>query len=52
MILSWNDAYKTKKTKIVSMMSTKHTGQLTDSSKRHQATKQLIRKPDVCHPVI
>lgn len=47
MVLRWNDAYKTKKVKIVSMMSTKHTGELKESGKIHHATKQPIRKPDV-----
>jgi len=47
MTLRWNDAYKTKKVKIVSMMSTKHTGVLKESGKIHHATKEPILKPDV-----
>ena len=47
MVLRWNDAYKTKKMKVVSMMSTKHTGQLQQTGKIHHATKLPIRKPDV-----
>ena len=47
MVLRWNDPYKTKKVKIVSMMSTKHVGDIVDAGKLHHATKQQIRKPDV-----
>ena len=47
MVLRWSDAYKTKKKKVVSMMSTKHTGQIIDSGKKHHSTKQAILKPDV-----
>ena len=46
-VLRWNDAYKTKSTKIVSMMSTKHTGVLQESGKIHHATKLPIKKPEV-----
>ena len=47
MILRWSDAYKKKKVKIVSMMSTKHVGKLVDTDKIHFSTKQPIIKPDV-----
>jgi len=46
MVCRWNDAYKTKSTtKIVSRMSTKHTGQLADTGSKHYANKQNILKP-------
>ena len=48
-ICRWNDAYKTKSVKIVSMMSTKHTGELVDTGKTHFQTKRNILKPDVIH---
>ena len=40
MTLRWNNGYKTKKVKIVSMMSTKHTGVLKESGKIHHAAKE------------
>ena len=47
MVCRWNDCYKTKSKKVVSMMSTKHTGNLVNTGKIHYATKQHIIKPDV-----
>ena len=47
MVCRWNDAYKSKKDKIVSMMSTVHTGKITQSDKIHYATKEKILKPEV-----
>ena len=46
-VLRWNDTTKTKKEKIVSMLSTIHIGQLIDSGKEHFRTKETIYKPDV-----
>ena len=40
MACRWNDCYKSKKTKIVSMLSTKHTGDLVGSGKMHYASKR------------
>ena len=42
-----NDCYKTKSKKIVSMMSTRHVGELVDTGKIHFSTKDPIIKPDV-----
>ena len=47
MVLCWNDPYKTKSVKIVSMMSTKHVGGIIEADKQHYATKKQIKKPDV-----
>ena len=47
MVLRWNDAYKTKTKKIVSTMSTKHTGVLKETGKINHASKEPVRKPDV-----
>ena len=47
MIMRWNDAYKTKSNKIVSMMSTKHVAELADTGKNHFQSKAEVRKPDV-----
>ena len=47
MIMRWNDAYKTKSKKIVSMMSTRHVGILVGTGKMHYASKDEIIKPDV-----
>lgn len=46
MVMRWNDCYKTKKKKIVSMMSTRHTGELVDTGKIHYQSKEEIIKPD------
>ena len=35
MICRWNDTYKIKSIKIVSVMSAKHTGELVDTGKTH-----------------
>ena len=45
--LRWNDAYKSKKTKIVSCLSTKHTGELVETDKVNFASKRKVVKPDV-----
>ena len=47
MVMRWNDCYKTKSKKIVSMMSTKHTGEIVATGKIHFSSKQEIMKPDV-----
>lgn len=47
MVMRWNDASKTKKTKIVSMLSTMHTGAMHDSGKKKRDTDETIEKPDV-----
>ncbi|XP_066918855.1 piggyBac transposable element-derived protein 4-like [Clytia hemisphaerica] len=47
MVLRWNDVTKTKKEKVVSMLSTIHTGQLIDSGKRNFRTGEAVYKPDV-----
>ena len=47
MVLRWNDVTKTKTTKIVSMLSTVHTGELIDSGKVNRSTKLPVMKPDV-----
>lgn len=46
-VMRWNDLTKTKKVKIVSMMSTIHTFELFDSNKRNRQTGEIIQKPDV-----
>ena len=46
MVFRWNDCYKTKSKKIVSMMSTRHVGELVGTGKIHYATKDEIIKPD------
>ena len=46
MVMRWNDCYKTKKKKIVSMLSTRHVGELVGTGKVHYATKDEIIKPD------
>ena len=43
----WNDAYKSKKTKIVSCLSTKHTGELVETEKLNFASKRKVVKPDL-----
>ena len=45
MACRWNDCYKLKKTKIVSMLSTKHTGELVGNGKIHYSSKKEIVKP-------
>ena len=47
MVMRWIDAYKTKSNKIVSMMSTKHIGELVNTGKIHFQSKAEVRKPDV-----
>ena len=47
MICRWNDAYKTKSVKLVSIMSTKHTGKLVDTGKTQFHAKQNVLKTDV-----
>ncbi|XP_066915080.1 piggyBac transposable element-derived protein 4-like [Clytia hemisphaerica] len=47
MVLRWNDTTKTKKEKIVSMLSTIHLGTLVDSGKKNYATQETVYKPDV-----
>ena len=44
MVLLWND--QTKSVKIVSMMSTKHIGDIVEAGKVHFATKKQIKKTD------
>ena len=47
MVCRWTDCYKKTKTKIVSLMSTKHTGDLVATGKTHYSSKLKIFKPDV-----
>lgn len=46
-VLRWNDTTKTKKEKMVSMLSTIHTGEMKDTTKRDRKTNLVIKKPDV-----
>ena len=46
LVLRWNDVSKEKSNKLVSMLSTKHTGKLV-FVKNHFRTKEPIYKPDV-----
>jgi len=46
-VLRWNDPYKTKSQKVVSLMSTKHTGEIAETGRIHHATQRPILKPDV-----
>lgn len=45
MIVRQNDAYKTKFSKIISMMSIKHGDQLVNTGKIHYQSKAEVRKP-------
>ena len=45
--MRWNDLYKIKSDKIVSMMSTKHIGELVNTGKIHFQSKAEVRKPDI-----
>ena len=45
MIVRQNDAYKTKFSKIISMMSIKHDDQLVNTGKIHYQSKAEVRKP-------
>ena len=47
MVCRWTDCYKKSKTKIVSLMSTKHTGDFVATGKAHYSSKLKIFKPDV-----
>ena len=47
MVCRWSDCYKTSSKKIVSMMSTKHTGLLVETGKVDYRSKANIFKPDV-----
>ena len=47
MVCRWNDPYKSKKVKIVSMLSTVHIGEIAPTGKNHFRTKEAIKKPDV-----
>ena len=48
MVCRWSDCYKSSSKRIVSMMSTKHTGLLVDTTGRaHFRSKANIFKPDV-----
>ena len=46
MIMRWNDPYKIKSTKLVSMLSTKYTGTIQNTGKIHFSSKKEIMKPD------
>ena len=46
LVLRWNDVTKTKSEKIVSMLSTVHTGDLVDSGKKNRDTGEEVKKPD------
>lgn len=45
MIVRQNDAYKTKFSKIISVMSIKHDDQLVNTGKIHYQSKAEVRKP-------
>ena len=47
MIMRWNDAYKTKSNKTVSLMSTKDVDELVKTGKIHFQSKAEVRKPNV-----
>ena len=47
MIMRWNDAYKRKFSKIVSIMSTKHDDELVNTGKIHYRSIAKVRKPYV-----
>ena len=47
MVLRWDDVTKTRTKKVVSMLSTMHTGKLVDTGRIHRLTKEPILKPDV-----
>ena len=47
MVCRWSDCYKSSSKKIVSMMSTKHTGLLVDTGRVRFRSKVNIFKPDV-----
>lgn len=47
MVLRWDDVTKTKTKKIVSMLSTIHTGKLADTGRVHRTTGEPILNPDV-----
>ena len=44
LILRWNDCYKTKSNKIVSMMSTRHVGGIVGTGKIHFSSKEETRR--------
>ena len=45
-VFRWNDPYKKKSTKVVSMLSSIHIGELIDTGKVDFATRESIIKPD------
>ena len=47
MVCRWSDSYKSSSKKIVSLMSTKHTGLLVNSDRIDYRSKVNIFKPDV-----
>ena len=47
MVMRWNDPYKIKPNKIVSLVSTKHVSELVNTGKFHFQSKVEVRKPDV-----
>ena len=47
MVCRWSDSYKLDSKKVVSMLSTKHTGLLKETGKIDFRPKKLVLKPDV-----
>ena len=47
MVSRWSDSYKVNSKKVVSMLSTKHTGLLKETGKIDFRSKKLVLKPDV-----
>ena len=47
MVLRWSDESKLKSTKIVSMLSTVHVGEMVDTHRMNRISQTPIRKPDV-----
>ena len=47
MVMRWNDPYKIKSNKIVSMISMIHVGELVNTGKIHFQSKAEVKKPNV-----
>ena len=45
--MRWNDAFKMKSVKFVSMLSTIHVSEMVDSKKIDRSTGEVSQKPDV-----
>ena len=46
-VMQWNDAFKMKPVKFVSILSTIHTSEMVDSKKIDRSTGEVSQKPDV-----